>query len=502
MTMTSDSDQASAAAKLCAGAGRRNRTIPVVREAVVVALAWAVLAFGAVYPWAYAPVMVASAVAGVVGIVAGGGFRANRSVMVIGIGLAALAAAVVLQLIPIPAPLLVRIDPSADAFLKQYDLQYAAAALRPAVALAREQAAGMHPLSIAPASTLLGLGFLASFGLLFLGVSTAFSALDARQVVKRLIALAVLLALVGIIQRATFNGRMYGFWTPQAGVLPLPPALSAFGPFINRNHFAGWMLMILPAAIGYLAGLVSRGMRGVKPEWRDRLLWFSSAEASKAILVAFGILVMGVSLVMTISRFGITSFAASLVVAGWFAIRRQTQKSKRLLMVSFLVLVLIVSAGWAGFDAVAERFSNAQYDLRGRAGAWEDTLRIARQFPWFGTGLNTYGAATLVYQQTNLDAHLAEAHSDYLQLVAEGGVLLCAPALVVIGLFIGAVRARFREDEVNSTTYWVRLGVATGLFAIALQESVEFSLQMPANAALFAVVAGMAAGMPRNSRAG
>lgn len=100
-----------------------------------------------------------------------------------------------------------------------------------------------------------------------------------------------------------------------AYAVPWPsPALSAFGPFINRNHFAGWMLMALPLALAYFAELVASGTRGGKPGFRDRVLWFASPDANRAILVQFAILVMGLSLVKTISRSGITCFAVTLVL--------------------------------------------------------------------------------------------------------------------------------------------------------------------------------------------
>jgi O-antigen ligase len=97
----------------------------------------------------------------------------------------------------------------------------------------------------------------------------------------------------------------------------------------------------------------------------------------------------------------------------------------------------------------------------------------------------------LFYQQHELAKHFSAAHNDYLQLAAEGGVLLTIPAALCAGAFILAVRRRFIEDA-SVRTYWLRAGAVTGLTAIALQETVEFSLQMPGNAALFAVMCGIA----------
>jgi O-antigen ligase len=97
------------------------------------------------------------------------------------------------------------------------------------------------------------------------------------------------------------------------------------------------------------------------------------------------------------------------------------------------------------------------------------------------------------YQTYRVDTlHFAEAHDDYLQLLAEGGVLLAVPAVVVIALFVREVRHRFRERLDDLTGYWIRVGAVTGVVAIGLQELVDFSLQMPGNAALFALLCAIA----------
>ena len=81
-----------------------------------------------------------------------------------------------------------------------------------------------------------------------------------------------------------------------------------------------------------------------------------------------------------------------------------------------------------------------------------------------------------------------EAHNDYLQLLVEGGWLVAVLALVLVGLFAREVRRRFCEGRDEGTGYWIRLGAVTGIVAIAFQEIVEFSLQMPGNAALCTVL--------------
>jgi len=535
---------------------------PILVGLIVVALAWGVFAFGAPYPWAYWPLVGVSAVVGIAGLVGRPKGLPYRS-WPVAAGLALVVVAVLLQLVPLPMDVLVRVSPAVDPYLQKTDLAYAAAALGGAEAppLRRGDARGgggisvWHPLSIRPDRTWLGLAFLASFGVLTLGAARLFGRVGVRSLAPALVALGVLVALTGVIQAGLALGepitRVLGFWTPEHQG-------SVFGPFVNRNHFAGWMLMALPLAIGYFCALVSRGMHGVKPEWHERIVWFSSREASQVILVGFAIVVMGLSLVLTMSRSGIACFAIAIAIVGTFLIRPQRHRDtedlfstgpqrhggteggsherrvtsneratarlkpgptggresasavsaltaarsrgRRRVLLGYLVFLVAVSAGWAGVDTIAARFSTASSDFASRYDIWQDTVQILRDFPLTGTGLNTYGPAMLVYQTYDRRALAVEAHNDYLQLAAEGGLLVCIPIVIAVALFVREVRRRFREGDASRTTYWLRLGAVTGLVAIALQETVEFSLQMPGNAALFCVLAAIAAHRSEHSR--
>jgi O-antigen ligase len=129
--------------------------------------------------------------------------------------------------------------------------------------------------------------------------------------------------------------------------------------------------------------------------------------------------------------------------------------------------------------------------LGDRAAVWSDAVRIAKDFPIAGTGLNTFGTAMLFRQTAKVDEHFEEAHNDYLQLAVEGGVLLGLPAAALILLIAGEVRRRFGQDD-RPSIHWMRVGAVTALLTMALQESGEFALQMPGNAALFCVVAAIA----------
>jgi O-antigen ligase len=307
---------------------------------------------------------------------------------------------------------------------------------------------------------------------------------SANLLTAGIVILGVILAALGIIQRATFNGKIYGFWELVQGGSP-------FGPFVNRNHFAGWMLMVIPLSLGHFFALVPRGRQGSHPGFRSTILWFATDQASRAILTGFAILVMCLSLVLTMSRSGMMSLAFAMVIGGIVMARHQPRTSRRGFALGYVLFVTLSVAAWVGFDQIVARFGDESTLTGGhRLEIWRGTVRIARDFWLTGTGFNTYGVSTTHYQFAPPGRHLREAHSDYLQLASEGGMLLGIPIVFAIIAFSVEVRRRLRDDV--GSIWWIRIGAITGLMAVGVQSLGEFSLQMPANAAMFAVVAGLA----------
>ncbi len=205
--------------------------------------------------------------------------------------------------------------------------------------------------------------------------------------------------------------------------------------------------MGLPVALGYFLALVSRGMQGRKPGFRNQVLWFSTEQANRALLTGFAILIMALSLVLTMSRSGITSFAVALVMVATVMVRRQSGASRRELAFGYLVFLVIAVVSWVGLDQLVVRFSEMDINsINERPAIWADTIRIAKDFWLTGTGLNTYGVSTLFYQTASPGQQLREAHSDYLELAAEGGLLLGLPIVLAILAFCWEVRRRLGED--------------------------------------------------------
>jgi hypothetical protein len=452
-------------------------TVTAVQFAILGVVAWGALAFGAVYPWAYWPMAAAAVACASCSLAICHSRAANRVSRGLTWALAAVALAIVLQLIPLPTSALTAVSPRTAALLRELNPTFAAGLVH------------THPLSIWPASTGVALALYLTLAIWLVGLVPLFSVTGSRRFIEALTGLGVIVALVGIIQKPLYSGAIYGVW-------PLPLGREPFGPFVNRNHFAGWMVMVLPLTLALLVGGINRSRAKAGSGWRNTVLWCSTPEASRLALVAAAATVMALSLVLTMSRSGMTAFVVSIVMTGWFVLRAFESRTRRVGAAVCLFLLVAAVVGWAGPDVIANRFSTADWgEFNNRRGAWIDALSVARDFAVAGTGVNTYWAAALFYQRHELTHYFAQAHNDYLQLIAEGGLLLALPAAICGVIFLRDVWRAMGERR-GSTAWWLRAGAVTSLVAMALQESVEFSLQMPGNAALFAVVCAIALHRP------
>lgn len=439
---------------------------------LVAVISVSTLAFGAVYPWAFLPLFAAAAVIGIAGVIRGGVPRPLRAPAA-ALGAAWIVAA--LQLAPLPIPVIEAISPKTAEILRVYTLLFTTSPEE------------WLPLSLNPRSTSLAVLALGALSLYAIGLPRLLDGRTLRTLPPTLAIFAVPLALFGIYSLAHNDGLIYGFWRPQDG-----GGHNQAGPFINRNHFAGWMLMTACLLAGWCVGQIERELsRHRHHRWRA-FEWWSSGEANGLLLTGAATFTAVIALFWVVSRSAIVGFSGGACLFAWMMLsRRRLAGRRRTAGVLVLGALLLTGIAWRGPDYLLARFQDESH-LVGRWGAWRDGLAAARDFPIFGTGLNTYSDAMLFYQTSSSDVHFAQAHNDYVQLVTEGGILLFAAAAAAAGFLIRAIRRNIRAAQHEARGYWIRAGAAIGMCSIAIQEIFEFSLQIPANAFLFCTLAAIA----------
>jgi O-antigen ligase len=437
-------------------------------------IAWSAFAFGAVYPWSYFPVAIGTVVIGGLTLPA---HRKSLGQSSITITTALVTAAILVQLVPLASAALRDLSPGAARVLSATDVGYAIGV------------SATHPLSVDVDRTIAG--FTAIAVLLLWGVSAELLVRkpSALQTITSCVVVAgASLAIVGLAQQATFNGKLLWFWTPRFY------STNAFGPFVNRNHFAGWMLLAIALGVGYLFGRIGDTSGPRSDAWRDRMLWLGSREATPIILTAAAIVVMVVALVWTMSRSGIAATGIALAILLAAAMRRSKRALRRLVLAGYLLMTIAGVIAWRGEQRLASWYGNTT-TLEWRFKLWEDTVPPLRDFWLTGSGLNTYGTVMMVYPRTDTSVQPREAHNDYLQLAVEGGVLLCVPVVLLVFAAGRTIGRRLRHPQ-NEMTWWIRMGAFAGICGMAVQELTDFSLQIPAVALLFVTCVAIAIHQP------
>jgi len=335
-------------------------------------------------------------------------------------------------------------------------------------------------LSLRPLITRETLASAMSVVLVFWGCRAVFESTGPRQTVRLLAWSGLVAALAGLAQRATAPFLLLWTWKP------LDPAGRPFGPFVNRNHFAFWLLLAGTVTIGAaISHIQSHGLLQ-RRHVRQRLVDLLSDGTGIMLLGAAAM--MWLTLIASTSRGAMLGLAVTCLIAMTLAGRRVQSRATFRVGVA-LVVALLGWGVWANVGPLVKRLDPNSGEVQ-RLAVWQDTVPILRDFPVTGTGAGTFGTAMLHYQRQVQRVLFNEAHSEYLQLVTEGGLLLTLPVLAAL---VGWMRLTGRRLLDSSTrTAWLRLGALAGLTGVGVQCLWDSALRMPANAMLVALVAALA----------
>jgi O-antigen ligase len=290
-----------------------------------------------------------------------------------------------------------------------------------------------------------------------------------------MIGLAILEAIYGLIQALI----------PSLGVLwvdYIPNYLgTARGTFINRNHFAGFIEMVWPLALGYTLAL---GYRGKEINLRKLL---ASDRLNKQILLTLGIVIMLLALLLSRSRAGITG--AFIGLATFILLSRSAQK--RLprgfwVMVGMMVSLILLYGLKIGFDPIIERFFRLS-EGASRIAIWKDSLVMFKDHP-LGIGLGNFRHVFPAYNVSTIsDTRFLYAHNDYLHLLIEAGI----PGFLALtsGFFIFLGKSIYKVKRMkphhDPLRFFLAVGALSGLVSLAFHSFFDFNLHMPANLIYF-----------------
>jgi O-antigen ligase len=287
-----------------------------------------------------------------------------------------------------------------------------------------------------------------------------------------------LLAMFALLQSITSNGKLYWLRTPRFGGW-------IYGPYVNHNHFAGLMEMLVPIPLIFFLMHRAQG-------WRKAMAALAAG-------------VMASTIFLSGSRGGMAAFTVQVAVLS--AVLLKQRKARRSSVgLGFFLLITIGLLIWLGGSELTKRMASinaeARQELSGgmRMAIDRDGLKMYAHKPVLGWGLGTFPDVYPRYRSFHTNFFVNEAHNDYLQLLVEVGTLGFATMIWYIVLLCRSAIKKMGNwtEDINGA---VALATIIGVTGILVHSFVDFNLQIPANAALFYVLCVVAAFESRFGRA-
>jgi O-antigen ligase len=261
---------------------------------------------------------------------------------------------------------------------------------------------------------------------------------------------------------------------------------AATGTFINRNHYAAFLEMTLLVALGLLFSRLREPRTG--ETWRERVLALTDRRASLNLTLLLCIGIVGVGLVLSYSRAGI-ALGLTAAVAFCLLQLRQNWSLQKTLMVGILAAVVFVPMYGVGYWTLTGRYALLSSEVTtqgGRLAVWRRTVEIIQDYPLIGTGVGTFQYVFPRYREATTTAFYDYAHSDYMQVFAEAGLI--GGTLLGVGILL--VARTWRRSQSSRSGAVLRAACGFALLAVALHEAVDFSMQIPANLLALTLLVG------------
>ena len=384
-----------------------------------------------------------------------------------------------LQCVPLPGGLVGALQPASVEFHQT-------------VNLGTFNASGWRPLSLAPAATREAMFNVSAAVAFYWTIRESSGRAGSRMLARAIALLGAAAVLLAVLQPILFpNGKMYGFWTPiYASARPV-------GPIISRNHFASWMILAAPITVGYLlthartywVGSTTTKI-GVRMLSDSRAVWVTAC----AILMVAGVL-------FSQSRAGLIGLSAAALV-GIVGSRRHLGARAR-----FALLVATLAFGTAAWmvanpsTGVLRRINTIDAgDWGGRPEIWRASVALAGKYLVAGVGVGAYEGAMPVYQPAPVDMFFNHAHNEYLQWLAETGLIGAGLAGLVGVAGFRLIARRHKRDR--GPLVHLREGALGGIIGLAVQSLWETPLVTPALLWLLAASAALATERPASADAG
>jgi O-antigen ligase/Tfp pilus assembly protein PilF len=239
------------------------------------------------------------------------------------------------------------------------------------------------------------------------------------------------------------------------------------------NHFAGYMVIIIPLAVA---------------------MSFVVKDIGKRVLLIFAGIVMAAAMAFSLIAGAMLVFPFSLVlVALLFAGSESTRK--KALILGGIVLCLSLVIFWMGYTPVFRELLSVSSlktgSAAGRLSLWKSSLAMFADNPIIGTGLGTFDYIYPKYRLPDMYGRAVYAHSDWLQLLTELGVIGFIIFLCGIVKIVGIAKTVKRLERFQRFRNGLIVGGLSSIGAGIAHALVEFNFHIPAIAVLFTIIVAL-----------
>lgn len=318
-----------------------------------------------------------------------------------------------------------------------------------------------------------------AYGMLcFLVNQNLLRASQARKVAMILALFGIAIACFALLQGVAPNGKLYWVRVPRLGGW-------IYGPYVNHNHYAGLMEMLVPIPLIIALSRLAHEKTRI------------AAGTAAAIMVG--------TIFLSGSRGGMLAIFVELAVLG-IVLSRQKKSMRIALAIGAFAVVLVSLLAWLGGKELTTRVTSISTEARGeisggmRLSIDRDAFQMFRHRPILGWGIGTFPVVYPQFRSFYTNFFVNEAHNDYLQLLSEMGLLGFGTMLWFLSVLFRRVRDKISKWPTDVSGA-VTLACALGVIGILVHSLIDFNLQIPANAALYYVFCTIAAAPPLLQRA-
>ncbi len=372
------------------------------------------------------------------------------------------------QIVPLPTIIVEYLSPNAHRLHVE------------AAAVFRAALPSRIALSVAPQATQQELALVLAYAL------AAFLLINTLRDIRQIYRFTYTIVAIGLLE-AAFG--LFQSFSKHAFFSLYQPSPFARGSFISKNHFAGYLDMVIPLTLGLILARMSKRPDSLAPRTARTAQEYRAKNALLA--TAFGIMLC--AQLLSGSRGGIISTAVGALCFILMVSRQKLLRRKiRWISITFAATLIITTLLIPDqFLAMLTRFEEQPFEssFGVRWAIWRGQMQMILDYPLFGTGFGTLSHLMRRYQQV-LFAQLAYSESDVIQSIVETGFIGAGLTCWLVSTFFAAILARWKQRRSRRITA-LAAGQICALISLLIHSTVDFNFRIPSNAFLFAVIAAL-----------